>query len=311
MKIDNFALSTHQRCPAEYELRIREHWTSRKRSPALRFGGALHVGLANWYRSHDPELALEGIVSSWDSTWDSDDYRTLEKCARTMIEYIQRYPQETFTVVGAPTTPIVEQTFTLETGWYCGCLSCGHLNDDPEFGYCTSCKTSLEPIEYGGILDTLIEFSGTMYVLEHKTTSVMGASYFDQFKPDNQVTGYIWAGSKMSGGQVAGAMVNAVAISKTGATRFDRRITSRNALDIHEWLTSLRMHCTEILRHQKLGIFPLRTTSCMTKYGRCQFHDVHTLSDPGDRFRRLEQDYIKQPWDYEHRDEPTGVESDA
>jgi len=37
-------------------------------------------------------------------------------------------------------------------------------------------------------------------------------------------------------------------------------------------------------------------------YGACDFHDVHVLSSPEDRRRRLEQDYVIDKWDYEARE---------
>ena len=278
---------------------------SRSRSPALRFGGALHEGLAAWYRGLGAEASLDAIARAWDNTWDSDDYRTLEKCAKTFIAYIKEYPHENFTVVGAPETPIVEQTFAIDTGWFCGCLDCGKFNLDPTKAQCDFCHADLEPIEYGGILDLLIDFNGVVYPMDHKSTSIVapvkGGYFFDQFKPDNQMTGYHWGGTKLSGGRVGGVMINAIAMNKSD-TVFARRITSRNELDVQEWLVSLRLHCTEIMRHKSLGVFPLRTTSCTTKYGKCQFHSVHTLSNADDRLRRLETDYIHNPWDFENRD---------
>lgn len=261
--------------------------------------------MAIWYRGLGLEAALDAIGQVWDNSWDTDDYRTLEKCARTFMAYIDKYPSEPFTIVGAPELPIVEQTFALETGWHCGCTNCGFWNEDPLLPSCLRCLTPLEPIEYGGILDTLISFSGTIYVLDHKSTSVVapvkGGYFFDQFKPDNQMTGYIWAGSKLSGGKCAGAMVNAIAMNKSEVA-FNRGITTRTEGDIHEWLISLRAHATQIMADKSRGVFPLRTVNCVGKYGKCQFHSVHTLSDPTDRVRRLEQDYIREPWDFERRD---------
>ena len=40
----------------------------------------------------------------------------------------------------------------------------------------------------------------------------------------------------------------------------------------------------------------------MTKYGACQFHDVHVLAHPSEREKRLETDYVRDEWDYELRD---------
>lgn len=303
MKIDNFALAQFQACPAKYDLRIRQGYVPTRRSPALRFGGALHEGLAAWYKGFGLEASLEAIAVAWDNSWDLDDYRTLEKCLQTMIEYTKQYPYEHFQALGMPDAPIIEKPFTFDTGTFCGCLICGQFNQDSHEDTCGNCKSPLEPIEYGGILDALIDHSGgVLYVMDHKTTSVMGASYFDQFKPDNQMTGYIWGGMQLSGGRVAGALVNGIGIYAKGKTKFERKITTRNEQDITEWLAHLRYHCTAIMKFEQQGIWPFQTINCVTKYGRCDYFDVHLLSRADDRSTMLSQSYRVDRWDYERRD---------
>ena len=225
MKIDNFALTMHQTCPSKYNLRINQGWTSRGKSAALGFGGALHEGLAAWYKTANLGQALLAIGEAWVDDQPVEDFRTKEKCVTTMIEYTKKYPSEGFSVVGAPDNPMVEVPFTIEMGRYvpfCGdwvdaagmtFLGCGVMQHGFENEVCATCGCPLEPIEYGGIFDGLIEFSHQVFILEHKSTSVMGASYFNQFKPNNQVCGYIWGAGQLSGKKVVGAMVNAIGVA--------------------------------------------------------------------------------------------------
>lgn len=318
MKIDNYALTTFQACPAKFKLGIIEGWRSRAKSPALSFGAAFHEGLAKWYSiagstGERLQAALAAIEESWEEHDRFDDYRTLERCKRVMIEYVQNYSTESFKVLADDTGNIIECTFTLETGMY---LDCGNYYDwkGPEYeevpcgkgkanaeGKCENCNASCEPIEYGGIFDGVIDFNGQFYIFEHKTTSQMGPAYFKQFKPNNQVTGYIWAARLLTGQKVRGALVNAIAVTKTG-TRFDRSYITRNDTDINRWLGDLRSECNSIARHKATGEWPYRTPSCL-QYGECTFHRVHTLSEDHEQQAMLEQDYVRQIWDYEHRDE--------
>lgn len=282
MKVDNFALTNYQTCPGKYDLRIRQGWTTRRRSSALGFGGAFHEGLAVWYKTHDLAAALTAIAQSWDDTVSIDDYRTKEKCIQVMIEYVKRYPQENFQVVGFPEHPMIEVPFCLDTGM---------TTDDGE------------PIEYGGIFDGLVDFNGQIWVFEHKTTSQLGSYYFDQFKPNNQVTGYIWAAAQLSGRKVSGAIINAIGVYKTGATKFERGMTARHEQDLSEWLANVRLVCNQIKRSEREG-FSLSTNAC-TLYGKCEYHSVHVLGHAVERQKRLEQDFIVEAWDFEKR---TGTE---
>src|SRR5437867_2986696 len=151
-----------------------------------------------------------------------------------MIKYVGQYPYETFRVIGWPEDPLVERTFTLRTGLYLDC-QCGPqakiVTPDNTTPMCTKCGEHLEEIEYGGIFDGLVEWDSSVYVLEHKSTSQLGSYYFDQFKPNNQITGYIWGGGTLSGMRVGGAIVNAIGVYKASPTKFERQITNRSKED--------------------------------------------------------------------------------
>lgn len=305
-----------QSCPAKYFLRAKMGYVARRKSAALGFGGAIHAGLAEWYKSHDPKRALLAIDSVWPNNLPIDDWRTKQKCLQTMAEYIRNYPTEVFDIIGYGTDAVmIECTFTLPTGMYLDCASCGEpawcLGDEknesrieldsPFLGLCRSCGESCELIEYGGIFDGLVEYGG-IYVLEHKSTSVLGSYYFNQFKPNNQVTGYIWAAGKLSGQKVGGALVNAIGVYKAGATKFERQITNRSEAEIQAWLINLRNSCQMIADCERRGFWPQHTGSC-TIYGKCEYHDVHVLSTEKEQQKRLESDYVIEHWAYEDRDD--------
>jgi hypothetical protein len=285
MKVDNFALSMFSTCPAKYALRIREGWSAGRPSAALGFGGATHEGLAAWYRTHDIKQMLLAVDEAWPSAMPIDDWRTKEKCLRLMTEYCKEYPEESFRVVGFPENPLIECTFTLDTGL--------RLDDG-------------EIIEYGGIFDGLVEFADSVYVLEHKTASKYDTYYFDRFKPDNQTSGYVWAAGEMSGRRVGGAIINGIFIYKASATKFERRITTRSPQDISAWLENVRRICQMIRDCERKGEWPMFTGSC-TQWGLCEYHAVHVLSTATEQQRLLEQDYQRTTWDYEAR---TGVKAE-
>jgi PD-(D/E)XK nuclease superfamily len=167
---------------------------------------------------------------------------------------------------------------------------------------CPNCAAPLELIEYGGIFDGLVEFSGNVYVLEHKTTSQLGSYYFNQFKPNNQITGYVWAARQLSGKRVGGAILNAIGVYKSSATKLERSITSRADTEIAEWLTNLRHSCQMIKDCERREYWPLHTPSC-TMYGQCEYHIVHTLGTETERQKMLEMEYVRNEWNFEERDD--------
>jgi hypothetical protein len=310
MIVDNFSLSLFQACPALYELRIKQGFVPIRRRAALGFGGALHIGLAEWYRTGDAKKAIAAIVEKWPAGTPEEEWRTLQKATAVMAEYIQEYPMENFKIIGAPETPLVERAFTLDTGLYLDCQLCdGGIAQDGTQPICINCQAPREPLQYGGIIDAGILFSGRVYDLDHKTTTQLGGKkdgdssyFFMQFKPNNQMTGYIWALDKLTNIPVGGAMINAIGLYKASETRFARQITTRAKSEIDEWLRWVLATANDIKRAERTGIWPWRTASCML-YGQCDFHNVHVLADPVSRQKRLEQDYAVDKWDHEARED--------
>lgn len=79
-----------------------------------------------------------------------------------------------------------------------------------------------KPLMYVGNLDMLAldKNSGKAWVVDEKTTSQMGDKWVNQWALDSQMTGYCWLGRKLldevglNGVEIAGAVVNGVAIKK-------------------------------------------------------------------------------------------------
>lgn len=291
MKIDNTALVAFQTCPALYLLRFKQHWAPRRKSAALGFGGGVHLGIAEYYTSgQDMPKVVKAMADGW-QPGPPDDYRTLEKAVDVMVKYKRQWGNENFTFIQGPDGPLVEVVFTLPL-------------TDVLTGEQLFCDDG-EPIEYGGIFDGLIDTGGPYgqaYVLENKTTSRLGPTYMYQFKPNNQVSGYIWAGGVLRGKPVMGAMINAICVTSSGKVDFRREITTRTLYDLSVWARDVQMTCNLIRRAERTGEYPRFTKNC-TMYGRCEFHDVHVKGDPDTELRVLEQDYEKREWSHESRDE--------
>lgn len=311
MIVDNFAISLFQGCPAKYDLRINQGWSRVRKGPALGFGGAMHAGLAAWYRrpvgSPDRlDAACAAISAEWGFD-PIDDRRTLANALRMMQAYATEYPAESFEIVGMDAgEPLIEQPFTLPTGMYLPCLDPSCLGFDCAEPLrqtnCPYCSNPLEPIEYGGIFDGLVTFGDKTYILEHKTTSMLGPTYFHQFKPNNQITGYSWAASTLSGREVSGAIVNALLLTRSSKIEFERGFTTRSTEDIKLWLEHLWHICLAIRESKRKDVWPMYTAACSV-YGGCEYREVHSTPVQIERERILATDFVVEPWQHEARDE--------
>lgn len=305
MKVDNFTLEQFI-CPAKFDLRINKHIVPIRRKPSLSFGGVIHEALAEWYRTGDSAKTMQAILDHWPEVMPSEDFRTKEYAFKVLSRYILEYPKETWKILQGAQGPIVEQAFTIDTGMYLECQECEMYasENDKITGVCSNCGKPLEKILYGGIIDVGAEFGETLYVIDHKTTSVLGDGnyYFMQYKPDNQMTGYIWGLQQLTNQRVGGAIINAIGVYKSGEVKFKRNITTRNKFEIDEWLEGVRIRCNEIKRCERTGEWRLETSQC-TSYGQCDYHSIHVLNDPVSREKRIEQDYVVSEWNYEARDD--------
>jgi len=308
MKVDNFTLSQFV-CPAKHFLRINRRLVPLKRKVSLSFGGVMHHGWAEWYRTGVEMNALKAIHEHWPEVMPSDDFRTEVYALKVMHAYIVEYPSESWKVLQGADGAVVEQAFTVDTGLLLECQVClggKEPTRDVADERCPECLSYRERILYGGIIDVGAEFGDTLWVVDHKTTTVLGKEsstyYFLQYNPDNQMTGYIWGLKKLTNRRMGGAIINAAGIYKSGEVLFRRHMTSRNDFQIEEWLQGVKAKCDAIKKCERTGIWPLETSQCMN-YGECEYHSIHVLNDQLSREKRIEADYVVSEWNFEARDD--------
>lgn len=328
MKVDNTMLSTFDDCMLKYKESMEDHWSSRFQGGALGHGIAIHAGLAAWYqglldgksKNQRIDEGIAEIQRTWNPEHPRDDYRTLERAQKLLLKYIETYPQESFKILAVEVPFAVPLT---PPAWL-DCANSFLVRDDnyPHFvipyigeprwncpgksdaaGLCGHCGRECEPIEYGGIYDLLVQFgASTIYVVDHKTTSQLGSTYFLQFNPNNQITGYVWGAEQLSGRKVAGAIINAMCLTTAGNMKFERDMTARTPADLAEFRSDVIWKCNAIAQARRTGVWPKSTSMCQGKYGMCGYHSIHVLADEGERQLRRETDYVKRVWDFENRD---------
>lgn len=211
---DNTMRTTFKQCPRKY------YWWRRgfdyAQKPAyFAWGGAWGRILNAWYSSPGPfgtsparfaQEALNEGLDYWDSQGCPDDYTNKRSSLIELWKLYQRtYPQEPWTLIAG------------EVGWK------WPLRGTPWF--------------LGGALDGYISWHpyGTL-VLENKTAGVwLSDNYLRQWSFSPQVTGYIWAITRMRGEEIFGCLMNITCkrISKAGKTPQFARPLEKRSLD---WL---------------------------------------------------------------------------
>lgn len=281
--IDNSSFEMLTTCPrsALYYILMKRR-TAAKRS-ALNFGGAVHAGLEIRYKDElgiacpTKDLLTRQVQASMDyftkNSVDGDEFRTPQRCVEVLEAYNEKYASEPFSVVHLLNgTKACELSFAVPIG------EVQVLVDQPGGGpshYITI------PCVWTGKVDVAIEWENGLWVMDHKTTSILGDTYFNQFYNSNQMIGYCWALSHVLDKPVRGALMNVLAIrrpTKTGKSiEFVRQRFEYPQARIEEWQTNTLQILEDFFHMCSKDYFPMHTQWCIGKFGQCPYFDVCTV----------------------------------
>lgn len=293
--IDNTALADYMSCPRKFFYGM---VLNRRRQgvtpPALAFGTSWHSALEAHYKTGGDRSAVEmAIVTSWEQHDRPDDHRTMQRVLSCYDQYCNHWGDHALDTarngrtVGYPENPMVE--IPVELAWPGGAHP------------------------YTGKIDRIIEINGLYYVEDHKTTSQLGAQYFQQYDPNNQMMGYAWLAQKLTGLRIAGVRINALGVLKT-QTKLAREIVSFSKERLEEWAENYNawvdrleksyatMEERATIEHEKiregllLSAFPHNFMACSGKYGMCQYASVCAFQ-PARRNYVLETEFSLKEWD--------------
>lgn len=291
---DSTSIKLAEECLRKYQYKMIGGWTPFEASPHLRFGGVYASALEHFYKhraeglSHDDalcEVVHEALFETWDYELDeagekipdsgkpwlsSHKLKTRENLIRTIIWYLEQFRGDSAEVVIlANGKPAVEHSFALP------------VDDD---------------IIFCGHLDRLVNYADNLMVMDQKTTgSTISSQYFEQFKPDVQMSMYTFAGKMIYQLPVRGVIIDAAQIA-VGFTRFERGITMRTDSELQEFYDTTMHTIQQARTATALGHFPMNRTSC-DKFGGCEFRKVCSKS-PEVRKNFLKADFEQGPrWD--------------
>ena len=290
---DSTSVTAYQTCPRKYYYSIIEGWQPRNKSVHLIFGGHYASALERYHKHIAAGLDIEAATSAvvrqlLEETWEYDkdengdnipgtgapweslhNSKTRETLVRSVVWYLDHFREDPMeTLILSDGSAGVEYSFSLP------------MEDD---------------IVYCGHIDRMVEFNG-YYVQDQKTSgSTVTQKFFDDFTPDNQMSGYSWAGGIIFDLPIAGVVVDAAQIA-VGFTRFSRGFIQRPSQLLDDWYGNTMMTIERARESHAAQIYPQNFTAC-GNYGGCPFRSV-CRRIPEHRSRVLESDFVRRPrWD--------------
>lgn len=268
IQISGSSQDAYTTCPRKFLYYKLLRRTLAAEKSALSYGKAIHAALEVRYRSNDPIITdtLEAKqVTTLSKSFEGieqveGDFRTLDRAIDTIKAYNKQYPTEMFEVAHlSDGKPATEVKFLLPLG---------KIND--------------YVIMWKGIIDAVIMQQDQYWILEHKTTSMLGSTYFANFYNATATIGYCWAGQQLFNKPFRGVMINALCgrkPSKTGvAVEFARENIYYDPAQIEEWQHNVLDIVRYMIMNATYEAFPMHTAnSCVGKYGKCEYFDVCTL----------------------------------
>lgn len=283
---DATSLKAADKCPRYYQYSILEGWQNPFSSVHLWFGGLYASCLEQFHKltadGMDREEAIHTVVltamtESWDFekgepiTFD-DSNKTRENLIRTLVWYFDFFAEDHFqTYHTTEGKAAVEFSFQLEAEQ--GITFCGHID-----------RLCLDP-------------DGEMFVQDQKTTkTTLSPHYFEQFKPDHQMSLYTFAGKSIYNMPVKGVIVDAAQIV-VGFSRFARHPVLFTEGELNEWYGEAIALIKETQERTAEGRLDRRPSAC-SQYGGCPYRRV--CSRPKEvRANFLQGDFVQRDdaWD--------------
>lgn len=307
---------------------------------AMTFGQHLHSALSLYYRLQEYNLDHDTIMSRVSTLLeqefatyptDQDDWRNLNWAMETFQQLVNKYRHEEFQVVRYkeprsctkcngmgkaetithPDNPVQAETHCL---W---CNGTGHttiMSEIPfavklydhtleEYNMMGVARTTI-PIYYHGFIDLLISRNGLLYVMDFKSTSQLGQSYWDDKKAIAQPKGYSWALGQLLGVKVHGYLIRAirtipppkyVAEGRPNTKGEFRKISdwwdeslSQQSFELgpgelDEWKENSIALVKQFFYHYSQHYYPQNKSLCSGKYGKCQYFEVCSTFPSSDR----------------------------
>ena len=317
-------------CPQKGKYYLMDGLRSKLASPAPYFGICIHEALAKW---HDPRLennegrkVCSEIINALVSMAVSRDFKPIgdghiATCAKCSAYH------EFMTHAFDPTSPLIELEHDNARSITRGLTVLEHYMltfSQTEDEYRSQTYGDKEPIIemisivelgaserwenilYKGKIDGAWERKrdSRPFIVDHKTTSQLGAMFLAKAKPNHQYTGYLLM-AEILGIPAQGLIINAINTSKTahdgkrrakGPVPFDRIPTTRTKEDFAKFIEDMKYKADMIGGYIEAGHYPKNAPdSCVSFNTKCEFM---TLCTSPDRTHKslIDSEYVVSDW---------------
>ena len=270
---DATCVTAFETCPRYYQLSILESWEPINKSVHLLFGGWYAAALEQYFKhvasGMTEDEALRKVVrdvmfDTWEYDYDESgepipdsgkpwesmhNTKTRDTLIRSIVWYFDHFKDDpTETIHLSDGTPAVEYSFAIPL--------------DETYVYC-------------GHMDRVSKYGEGNYIVDQKTSgATITPRFFEQFSPDNQMSGYAWAGKIIFDVPISGVIVDAVQVA-VGFSRFERGFVQRSTPVLEEWHANTMQVIAEAATAHETGVYRMNQTAC-GNYGGCQFRKVCT-----------------------------------
>jgi PD-(D/E)XK nuclease superfamily len=281
MRIDNSSLEHFTTCARSAEYYIVERRQPVAERVALRTGGAVHILMEIFYRDFQGRAphygkfleACREVLQPYFLKYPPppEDHRTLAYLEEHILSYVGYAEMlDDFDVVRlSDGQPAIEVYFEYDLG---------EVEFNSEY---LGTRYDKIKVLWCGRIDMIIKRLGQYWIMDHKTTSVLGPNFFAEFMNSSPAMGYTWAAQKIIGQPVAGLYLNAIALRKPSRSGNQFEIERRSYLydveRLEEWQYNTLILVSDFLSHMDRGFFPQEYKWCVSKYGTCKYLDVCSM----------------------------------
>jgi hypothetical protein len=300
---DSTSIGLLKTCPRLYQYVMLDGYGEGDESIHLRFGIEYHKALEEYdfYKcsGSDHEVAVKQTVVDlhartfdWvvDETTRAGKYKNKASLMRSVIWYLDHYRTDVAkTVILDNGRPAVELSFKFELPWG------PEATVIKEGIFAEETGAQRQPYLLCGHLDRVVDYDGTMFVMDRKTTqSSLGDYYYGQFDMSNQMSLYTFAGKVVLNSPIKGVCIDAAQLL-IDETKFGRSFTYRTADQTDEWLENLSIWFSMAENFAAANYWPMNDTAC-DKFGGCKFRGMCSKS-PQVRDRFLQSSFKQLPED--------------
>ena len=145
------------------------------------------------------------------------------------------------------------------------------------------------------------DHEGRLMMVDHKTSSRLGSTFWDKFQISSQMLGYCWAARHFFNEEPKGVIINVVALRKptrTGTSvEFHRQPYYYTTEQIDDWKEETLTAIADFVSSAIRGIFPPAKCNCIRVYGKCPYFEVCVLPKAQRKFMLHSSQFVNTTWD--------------